>query len=102
LEWDPPIRPNGDITHYVVKWQPFTGDSSAVAGHVCDDKAVEARSSCVKAKQKREAAVAIFIRSVDVMRAERSGSVDISAEEMEKNGEAAFENAVQNLVFVQQ
>ncbi|VDN23041.1 unnamed protein product [Gongylonema pulchrum] len=39
LKWDPPEHPNGEITHYTVKWQVFEDDASAIAGHVCDDKA---------------------------------------------------------------
>ncbi|VDN02334.1 unnamed protein product [Thelazia callipaeda] len=38
LAWEPPERPNGDITHYIVKWQVLDDDASAVAGGVCDDK----------------------------------------------------------------
>uniref|UniRef100_A0A914ZU15 receptor protein-tyrosine kinase n=1 Tax=Parascaris univalens TaxID=6257 RepID=A0A914ZU15_PARUN len=109
LEWDPPIRPNGDITHYVVKWQPFTGDSSAVAGHVCDDKAGAGRRHFKDPQRVTVAVPSATEQPVcskqpgccDCNSLKRSGSVDISAEEMEKNGEAAFENAVQNLVFVQ-
>ncbi|KHN79027.1 Insulin-like receptor, partial [Toxocara canis] len=109
LEWDPPVRPNGDITHYMVKWQPFLGDSSAVAGHVCDDKAGAGRRHFRDPHRVTLAVPSATEQPVcskqpgccDCSSLKKTDSVDISAEEMEKNGEAAFENAVQNLVFVQ-
>ncbi|VDK48131.1 unnamed protein product [Anisakis simplex] len=112
LEWDPPLRPNGDITHYIVKWQPFLSDSTSVAGHVCDDKAGAGRRHFRDPNRLPTVAVSTATEQqpvcskqpgcCDCNALKKQGSVDISAEEMEKNGEAAFENAVQNLVFVPQ
>ncbi|KAL4002500.1 Protein tyrosine kinase family protein [Acanthocheilonema viteae] len=108
LAWEPPERPNGDITHYVVKWQVLGDDPSTISGNVCDDKAgtglrhhkdindrfthtSPAQQSCSKAG-------CCECRS---LKQQQTNPNDIFLED-ERANEADFENAVQNLVFVQQ
>ncbi|MFH4981021.1 hypothetical protein AB6A40_007730 [Gnathostoma spinigerum] len=113
LEWEPPERPNGDITHYIVKWQWLPDDLSIMSGHVCDDKAGAGRRQQKETSGMRHhVTVAPSTAELgtcskqagccecNTMKKSQS-EIDISAEEAEKTGEAAFENAVQNLVFVQ-
>uniref|UniRef100_A0A0R3S0M2 receptor protein-tyrosine kinase n=1 Tax=Elaeophora elaphi TaxID=1147741 RepID=A0A0R3S0M2_9BILA len=109
LAWEPPERPNGDITHYVVKWQVLGDDPSTISGNVCDDKAgtelkhhkdINDRFTHISpVQQSCSKAGCCDCRLLG--RQQQAKLNDIFLED-ERANEADFENAVQNLVFVQQ
>ncbi|KAM3724039.1 Insulin-like receptor [Dirofilaria immitis] len=110
LAWEPPERPNGDITHYIVKWQMLGDDPSTVSGNVCDDKTelkhhkdvndlfthTSTQQSCSKAG----CCECRLLKQQEQLQ-QQSKSTNIHVED-ERANEADFENAVQNLIFVQQ
>ncbi|VDO30198.1 unnamed protein product [Onchocerca flexuosa] len=111
LVWEPPERPNGDITHYIVKWQVLGDDPSTVSGNVCDDKiglrhhkyindrlthTSSAQQSCSKAG----CCECRLLREQQQLQ-QQSKSSNIFLEN-ERINEADFEKSMQNLVFVQE
>ncbi|CAG9531325.1 unnamed protein product [Cercopithifilaria johnstoni] len=108
LAWEPPERPNGDITHYIVKWQVLSDDPSTISGNVCDDKGTGLRhhkdindrfTDTSPAQQSCSKAGCCDCRLP--RQQQETKPVDIFLEN-ERANEADFENAVQNLIFVQQ
>ncbi|VDN52411.1 unnamed protein product [Dracunculus medinensis] len=111
LEWDPPEKANGDITHYSIRWQLLTDDSSSFAGHVCDDKAGAGRRQhkdpqrTIQPVTSKPSAQTCLKQEgcCDCRSLKRTGlAAPYLNEEEETNDEAEFENAVQNHVFIQQ
>uniref|UniRef100_A0A915PX02 receptor protein-tyrosine kinase n=1 Tax=Setaria digitata TaxID=48799 RepID=A0A915PX02_9BILA len=113
LAWEPPERPNGDITHYVVKWQVLGDDPSTVSGNVCDDKTSaglrhhkDINDRIIHASPEQQFCSKAgccdcrLLKQQQQTQQEPKGN-DIFLED-ERANEADFENAVQNLVFVQQ
>uniref|UniRef100_A0AC35FXE4 Receptor protein-tyrosine kinase n=1 Tax=Panagrolaimus sp. PS1159 TaxID=55785 RepID=A0AC35FXE4_9BILA len=109
LEWDRPLKENGVITHYMVIWnakstaninqdpcgsipKPSSSIPSTLVSHVSNaENTCPADKGCCKCNDIKE--------TVKDKLLETPGSSDINAEDEDEK--AKFENAVQNIVFVQ-
>lgn len=121
LEWDPPIKANGIITHYNVAWYAKTDDAANLVTcgsnrklngtkrcdlYHCYITAIPISSLAKKSTKDDDTCPATkgCCKCADVKEASKDKinppEVELSVEEEAEK--AKFENAVQNLVFVQQ
>ncbi|EYC15628.1 hypothetical protein Y032_0036g3259 [Ancylostoma ceylanicum] len=121
LEWDPPLQPNGDISHYVVSWRAM--DDAATNQHtgaaVCyDDSSRSLDLSLGIVEGLREPSTTPAPKAVSVLIGESGeGQADTcprhegcckcapktASSEFDESIESQteFENAVHNVVFIQ-
>ncbi|KAI6176445.1 Receptor protein-tyrosine kinase [Aphelenchoides bicaudatus] len=109
LQWDPPLQPQGTITHYTVQWQPPEQSEQPVEINGCEEikpppqtlvskKTVKAGTCSAKEGCCDCSLIQNYTKTdeEEALAQEYNEEIELNREERD-----AFENAIQNKVFVQ-
>uniref|UniRef100_A0A914VMH7 receptor protein-tyrosine kinase n=1 Tax=Plectus sambesii TaxID=2011161 RepID=A0A914VMH7_9BILA len=110
LEWDEPLKANGDITHYMISWTRIPDDPSTVPGfRHCSDSNMKKQDK-MSTVVPSPAPSALLPTSTQTCSAKEGccdcskvtgGDNPLAVDPASVSEQSRFENAIQNVIFVQ-